>query len=90
MPHPRASERDLFVEFPGATPDEAATIAQECGRALQAAGVDKDSIKLAGSDEKALELGSPEPWRGRLASHVGCVGFRAFALGRQKIGLQPF
>jgi TPR repeat protein len=53
-----ASEPDrISIEFPGATPAEAAIVARECAHALQAAGLDADSIKVARSEQDAMDLG---------------------------------
>jgi hypothetical protein len=53
-----ASEPDrITIEFPGVTPGEAAIIAQECARALQRAGFDAASIKVARSERDAMDIG---------------------------------
>jgi uncharacterized RDD family membrane protein YckC len=47
----------IAIEFPGATPAEAAIIAQECARLLQEAGVHAAQITVARSDKDAMDLG---------------------------------
>ena len=47
----------IAIEFPGATPAEAAILAQECASKLREAGIDATSIKLARSEQEAMDLG---------------------------------
>ncbi len=52
------STRDfLAIEFPGATPAEAAILAQECAAKLRDAGIAPASIQIARTDQEAMDLG---------------------------------
>ncbi len=47
----------IAIEFPGASPAEATILAQECALRLQEAGVGAANIKIARSEQEAMDLG---------------------------------